>query len=229
MLPPKQAQRAPRTRLASTPPSLAAGEYWIPVARILDAWGLAGWVKLGTYGDERRSVLRNAKHWRLTAPDQAGKATLEIEVNVTSARPHGAGWTAQFEGFVDRDQALSVKGYEVEIRRRDFPRLARGEYYWVDLIGCEVFNRQADRLGLVVAMDDHGAHPLLQVQLDDRSRLTSCPSGNHQPPSEAVSAGTGSAKPKPAGDFLIPFVENYIDRIDLTERRIDVDWSREWS
>ena len=230
---------------ASAPLEHAADEHWITVARIVDAWGLAGWVKLDLYGDAHRSVLRKAKRWRLRAPPQTRLKHPEIEVSVNAARPHGAGWTAQFDGFVDRDQAIALKGFDIEIRRQDFPRLPRGEYYWVDLIGCSVYNREADRLGRVVGMDDHGAHPILQVQADVQHQSNGVAGAIGGGVADAIAgavadsqdalepdpkhSGPDESRPGPLGDYFIPFVEQYIDRVDLSKQRIDVDWLREWS
>jgi 16S rRNA processing protein RimM len=89
--------------------------------------------------------------------------------------------------------------------------LARGEYYWVDLIGCSVFNRDDELLGTVIAMDDHGAHPMLQVQ----------------PAVAALDKGIAtSARP---GSFYIPFVKHFVDRVSIESRRIEVDWLADWS
>ncbi|NBO11230.1 MAG: 16S rRNA processing protein RimM [Betaproteobacteria bacterium] len=188
---------------------------WISVARVIDAWGLAGWVKLDLYGDRQSSVLRKAKRWLVSPPqrlatirassDQSSalpSACVEVavEVAVVASRPHSSGWLAQFEGFDDRNQALALKGFEVAVRREDFPRLPKGEYYWVDLIGCRVLNRADELLGEVVAMDDHGAHPILHVKQNQDA----------------------------APDFFIPFVGQYVDQVDVNERCIQVDWSSEW-
>ncbi|NBS20445.1 MAG: ribosome maturation factor RimM [Betaproteobacteria bacterium] len=174
---------------------------WISVARVIDAWGLAGWVKLDLYGDRQSSVLRKAKRWLVSPPQRlATIREVAVEVAVVASRPHSSGWLAQFEGFDDRNQALALKGFEVAVRREDFPRLPKGEYYWVDLIGCRVLNRADELLGEVVAMDDHGAHPILHVKQNQDA----------------------------APDFFIPFVGQYVDQVDVNERCIQVDWSSEW-
>ncbi len=84
------------------------------------------------------------------------------------------------------------------VSRARFPAAADDEYYWVDLIGCEVRNREGVCLGRVVSVDDHGAHALLSVQ-PDGGRV-----------------------------FLLPFVEAYVDRVDPGAARIDVDWQPDY-
>jgi 16S rRNA processing protein RimM len=49
------------------------------------------------------------------------------------------------------------------VRRCDFPALPQGQFYWVDLIGCEMSNPAGEALGRVTAIDDHGAHPIIET------------------------------------------------------------------
>jgi 16S rRNA processing protein RimM len=193
-----------------------ATDDWVPVARVLDAWGLGGWLKLDVFGDTHRSVLSKAKRWRIR-PKLADQAIAK-EVSVIASRAHGASWVAQIEAVADRDQALAFKGQHIEIRRSDFPRLPRGEYYWVDLIGCSVFNRDHVCLGTVIAMDDHGAHPIMQIE-----------------PSQAATHDVGLADHLARADtsatasFYIPFVKHFVDRVNVKVKRIEVDWHADWS
>lgn len=65
-----------------------------------------------------------------------------------------------------REQAMALKGLEVQVSRADFPPPEEGEFYHADLIGCEVFGQGGARLGTVVAVDDHGAQQVLRLDDD---------------------------------------------------------------
>ena len=64
-----------------------------------------------------------------------------------------------------REQAMALKGVELQVDRADFPPADEDEFYHADLIGCEVIGQGGARLGTVVAVDDHGAQQVLR--LDD--------------------------------------------------------------
>ena len=81
--------------------------------------------------------------------------------------------------------------------------MIRGEVYWADLVGLAVVNRQGDTLGTVAAVQDFGAHPVLRVR-NEQMR-------DEGPP------------------ILIPFVEAFVDAVDLDGGRIDVDWGKDYS
>ena len=47
--------------------------------------------------------------------------------------------------LTDRDAARALRGARVFVARSSFPTAADDEYYWVDLIGAEVVNREGCR------------------------------------------------------------------------------------
>ena len=93
-----------------------------------------------------------------------------------------------------REVAEALRGCEVAVSRADFPPAGRDEFYWVDLIGCQVSTPEGVALGVVDAVDDHGAHPLLRLRADD------------------------------GRERLIPFVDAHVPVVDVAGRRIVADW-----
>ncbi len=102
-------------------------------------------------------------------------------------------------GVDERNAAQALTGSTVLLSRAAFPKVAKGEFYWVDLIGCDVVNRQGEPLGQVVGLIDTGVHSVLRV-------------------------APGDAPTSHEAERLIPFVDAYVDKTDLKLRRIDVDW-----
>src|SRR5204862_268815 len=84
------------------------------------------------------------------------------------------------------EQAL--RGRRILLGRSAFPKPPTDTYYWVDLIGLPVVNRDGAALGTVVGLVETGAHAVLRVR-----------------PSEADAD---------AAERLIPFVNAYIDDVD---------------
>lgn len=119
---------------------------------------------------------------------------LPAMVEVLRCRVHGMNLIANLRGIEIRELAQALRGCEILVSRADFPPAAEGEYYWTDLIGCAVSTIEGVPLGVVTAVDDHGAHPLLRLQADD------------------------------GRERLIPFVEAHVPEVDVAARRIVVDW-----
>ncbi|MEQ8495073.1 MAG: ribosome maturation factor RimM, partial [Gammaproteobacteria bacterium] len=96
-----------------------------------------------------------------------------------------------------RDAAGALVRADIGIRRQQLPPAAPDEYYWVDLIGLTVVNREGARLGEVRGLLETGAHDVLRVV-------------------DTSAAGL---------ERLIPFVrEVYVLDIDLAGRIMRVDW-----
>jgi 16S rRNA processing protein RimM len=79
------------------------------------------------------------------------------------------------------------RGARVFVSRASFPTPDEGEFYWVDLIGLAVPTATACALGTVTGLIETGPHCVLRVQR-----------------AEAEGA-----------ERLIPFVDAYVDRVDL--------------
>lgn len=179
----------------------------VEMGRLGGPWGVKGWLKLIPYSGDAE-VLLDSRDWVLQAPaGRFGRGFTSfsgaVAVRVRECKPHGDGLVVRLEGLDDRDQADRLKGCSVWVSRSVFPALPEGEYYWVDLIGAQVVNREGLVLGVVHDLMATGPHSVLVVQ---------------PPPSAQV---PGAA---PAAEVLIPFVPLYVDRVDLAAKRIEVDW-----
>jgi len=102
----------------------------------------------------------------------------------------------------DRNAAESLKGATVFVSRSAFPTPDEGEFYWIDLMGLDVVNREGEALGKVVDLMDTGPHSVLRCV-------------HEAPPAEPV-------------ERLIPFVAAYIVSVSLADKRIVADWGLDY-
>jgi 16S rRNA processing protein RimM len=191
-------------------PSSAAEPAWpddaVEVGRIGGAWGVKGWFKVQPFATDPQALF-SSKRWFLRAADEArparpGAAALPALLKIVEAKEHGDGVVARAQEVADRDGAEALRGARIFVGRSSFPTAGADEYYWVDLIGLAVLNREDQLLGSVVGLLDTGAHSVLRV----------LPEG-----------GKGEADER-----LIPFVAQYIDEVDMPARRIRVDWGLDY-
>jgi 16S rRNA processing protein RimM len=181
----------------------------IEVARVADAWGIKGWLRIQPYAADPQVVLK-ARHWFLQPP--AGKPrpkdapALPKVLHVTLVKEHSDGVIASVREVADRNGAEALRGARIFVSRSIFPKTDDGEYYWIDLIGLNVVNRDGAALGTVAEMMDTGAHSVMRLTAD----------------------GVDAAGVPRAVERLIPFVAAYIDDVSLTERRIIADWGLDY-
>src|SRR6218665_2072602 len=140
----------------------------IEVGRILDAWGVKGWVKVQAYSNDAQALF-SSRRWFLQPPEEnkplmaKPKTALPQLLKILAIRDHGEGIVANVQGVVDRNGAEALRGARIFISRSAFPAADPNEYYWVDLIGLNVVNRQGEALGEVIGLLDTGPHSVLRI------------------------------------------------------------------
>jgi 16S rRNA processing protein RimM len=172
----------------------------VEVGRIVDAWGVKGWFKVQPWSNDPQALF-SSRRWFLLPPDEPraqAARTIPRLLKITAAREHGDAVVATAQEIADRDAAEALRGARVHVSRGSFPTADPGEYYWVDLIGMAVVNREGQALGTVDDLLDTGPHCVLRV----------------------VAPG--------AEERLIPFVSAYVDGVDTAQRRITVDWGLDY-
>lgn len=193
----------------------------VELGRVQEAWGIKGWVRILPHSADTEA-LTSAGRWFLQPPEARfgrGFSAFSgcVEVQLAEIRHHADGIVARFEGVSDRNLAESLKGARICLPRSDFPPTPEGEYYWVDLIGLDVINRQGEHLGVVRDLLSTG--PTSVLVLEHRS------SADHA--AEAAPGEPAKQAARPA-ERMIPFVSAYIDEVDQAGRRILVDWQSDY-
>ncbi|MDO4433159.1 MAG: ribosome maturation factor RimM [Alysiella sp.] len=137
---------------------------WIAMGHIKGAFGIKGWVKIQT-STEYADGLLDYPQWRLV------KGSHIQQVEVENAHIAGDELQIKFSHINDRDAATLLRGYVIEVPRESFAQTETDEYYWADLIGMQVRNRDDILLGKVVKLLETGAHDVLVVKSGDNERL----------------------------------------------------------
>ena len=177
----------------------------IEVGRIADAWGIKGWFKVLPHSASPEALF-SSKRWYLLPPDRPMKAAMPwtgaLLLKIKEAKDHSDSVVATSLDIMDRNAAEALRGARVFVPRSSFPTAGQDEYYWVDLIGLDVFNREAEAMGQVKELLSTGPQTVLVLTYTD---------------TQAKEA-----------ERMIPFVAAFIDAVDLPGRRITVDWQADY-
>ncbi len=189
----------------------------VELGRIGAPWGIKGWFKVQSHSASAEALF-SCPNWYLLpalpqrqarpAPPAKGawpKLAHCTRISVADIKPHGEHIVALAEGLHNRNPAEALQGARIFVSRADFPPPENGEYYWVDLIGLQVINRQGQDLGRVKDLIATGPQTVLVIT----------------PSAASPSAASPSAE---AAERLIPFVDAYIDKVDLKAQVISADW-----
>lgn len=195
---------APDRPAASLPAGLDAAELpadAIEVGRIADAWGVKGWFKVLPHSASPEALF-SSKRWYLL-PSERGAKTFSgtLLLRVREAKEHSGSIVASAQEVDDRSAAEALKGARIFVGRSSFPTAGTDEYYWVDLIGLEVVNREGLVLGEVRELLSTGPQTVLVMEYLQEGKVM---------------------------ERMIPFVAAYVDGVDLPGKRITVDWQADY-
>ena len=135
----------------------------ILLGRVLGAFGVRGELKLQSYTDPPARLLKY-QPWILV------HRGAEREIAGAKGRDTAKGVLLTLPDVTDRDQAEALAGAEVWVPRSRLPAPKPGEYYWVDLEGLRVVNREGVVLGTVSHLFETGANDVI-VLAGERERL----------------------------------------------------------
>jgi 16S rRNA processing protein RimM len=136
----------------------------ILLGRVHGAFGVRGELKLESFTEPANAILRY-QPWVLR--DAQGH---ERELAGARGRLTAKGVVATFPDVADRDAAEALRGSEVWVARSALPPPQPGEYYWVDLEGLRVVNREGIDFGCVSHLFSTGANDVLVAE-GERERM----------------------------------------------------------
>jgi len=173
----------------------------IEVGRIADAWGIKGWFKVLPYSASPEALF-SSKRWFLQPAERGAKTFAgTVLLKIIEAKEHSDSVVASAQEVPDRNAAELLKGARIFVSRTSFPTPEADEYYWVDLIGLDVVNREGVTLGVVRELLHTGPQTVLVLAYEQEGK---------------------------ALERMIPFVSAYIDTVDLAGRRITADWQPDY-
>ncbi len=135
------------------------------MGRIVAPYGVKGWVRIEPYSADPGGLRTYPSWW---VGRKGGWREMKVAESVLQ---HAASLVARFEGCVERDAALALKGSEVALERRALPPNAINEFYWADLVGLKVVNEKGAELGVLAELFDNGAHPVMRIVDGETERL----------------------------------------------------------
>ena len=173
----------------------------VEVGRIADAWGIKGWFRVLPYSAAPEALF-SSKRWYLQPAEKGAKTfTGTVKLAIIEAKDHSDSVVACARDVADRNAAEALRGARIFVPRSSFPTAAGDEYYWVDLMGLEVVNREGVALGQVRDLMSTGPQTVLVIAYEQEGKTM---------------------------ERMVPFVAAYVDQVDLTGRRITVDWQPDY-
>ena len=155
------------------------------VGAIAGAFGVKGDVRLKSFCADAHAI---ADYAPLTTED--GKQSFTIRITGTIKN----GLSARLSGVTSPEAANALKGVKLYAPRDRLPEPDEDEFYYTDLIGCDVHDTGGTPIGRVHQVHDHGAGDFLEITGPDLKNA-----------------------------LLLPFTRETVPTIDIANRRLVVD------
>ena len=169
------------------------GDSTVMLGRIVGVHGVRGMVKIHSECRPREAIFRY-RQFLATSP----KGGDPLSLTLLNGRLQGQGLVAAFKEITNRDQAQSLRDYQLAVRRENLPALKDGEYYWADLIGLKVINTSGATLGNVQELFETGANDVMVVRNGKQEILIPFVS------------------------------DHYVLNVDFSGKCVTVDWEPDW-
>ncbi len=129
-----------------------------PIGRVVKPHGVKGKVKVVYYGVD---LLALSAYREIFIEDERGRPEA---YEVLEAIPQPPRLILRLKGIEKIEEAESLTGREIFVKREALLELGEGEYYWADILGVDVETPEGKRIGKVKEIFPTGANDVYVVE-----------------------------------------------------------------
>ncbi|NTU16905.1 ribosome maturation factor RimM [Bacillus subtilis] len=162
---------------------------WFNVGKIVNTHGIKGEVRVISKTDfaEERYKPGNTLYLFMDGLNEP------VEVTVNTHRLHKQFHLLQFKERQNLNEVEELKNAIIKVPEEELGELNEGEFYFHEIIGCEVFTEEGELIGKVKEILTPGANDVWVI-------------------------GRKGKK-----DALIPYIESVVKHIDVKEKKIEIE------
>ncbi|MDZ5669572.1 MULTISPECIES: ribosome maturation factor RimM [Bacillus] len=162
---------------------------WFNVGKIVNTHGIKGEVRVISKTDfaEERYKPGNTLYLFMDGRNEP------VEVTVNTHRLHKQFHLLQFKERQSLNEVEELKNAIIKVPEEDLGELNEGEFYFHEIIGCEVLTEEGELIGKVKEILTPGANDVWVIERKGKK------------------------------DALIPYIESVVKHIDVSEKKIEID------
>ena len=160
----------------------------LKVGKIVNTHSLKGEVKVISSTDFEEERFKKGSKLLITRGNQ-----LIREVVVQSYRNHKNFLLVKFEGIDSVEDAEKLKNLQIKIDSDEVGELEENEFYFHEIIGCQVFDENDRNLGEIIDILTPGANDVWVIKGEEGKEI------------------------------LIPYIEDVVKQIDITNKKVNIE------
>ena len=140
---------------------------WLTVGNIVAAQGLSGEVRINSRSDFPERFTKAGQRWL----QKGQQAPIEIQLISGKKVPGKNLYITRFAGIKSRNEAEAIVGNNLIVPKSYRPKLMKGEFHLLDLVGLEAkLEEQGNTIGVVTDLLA-GGNDLLEIQLLEGKKI----------------------------------------------------------
>ena len=160
----------------------------LKVGKIVNTHSLKGEVKVISSTDFEEERFKKGSKLLITRGNQ-----LIREVVVESYRNHKNFLLVKFEEIDSVEEAEKLKNLQIKIDSTEVGELEENEFYFHEIIGCQVFDENDRNLGEIIDILTPGANDVWVIKGENGKEI------------------------------LIPYIEDVVKKIDITNKKVNIE------
>ena len=160
----------------------------LKVGKIVNTHSLKGEVKVISSTDFEEERFKKGSKLLITRGNQ-----LIREVIVESYRNHKNFLLVKFEGIDSVEEAEKLKNLQIKIDSDEVGELEENEFYFHEIIGCQVFDENDRNLGEIIDILTPGANDVWVIKGEEGKEI------------------------------LIPYIEDVVKQIDIINKKVNIE------
>lgn len=137
-------------------------EQFLTVGKVANTHGIRGELKI--YPNTDFAEIRFAEGKKLWMINEENGNKLEVEI--VSSRLQKNMYVVRFKGFSNINEVEKYKGWTLKVSKDDTIELEEDEFYFHEILDCEVFTEEGTKIGKIVDILKPGANDVWVVRPD---------------------------------------------------------------
>ncbi|AEH39841.1 16S rRNA-processing protein [Buchnera aphidicola (Cinara tujafilina)] len=129
----------------------------ITVGRIDNPYGIFGWVHMISFTEKKKNIF-NYFSMKLNPSNREYQ-----KKDLLNWKKHVKNYIIRFKNIHTRTDAYNISKQDIIIQSKQLPNLKKNEYYWNDILSCNIYNIHSQCLGTVVKIFDNIYYDVLVI------------------------------------------------------------------
>lgn len=134
------------------------GTEYCLIGKVIKPHGVRGKIKIEYFGEDLKGFSSYPKIYVEIAPGQWKS------YEILKVFPQPPRLIIQLKGVERREETDPLIGKEIYVKKKEMPKLAKGEYYWFEILGLEVKTKEGKILGRIKEIFPTGANDVYVVK-----------------------------------------------------------------